>query len=98
MTAEKVRSVVELYERELGLHIGERWGDQELGDPNLPLCRLCHAKWMVLEMKKFLDDGQIEKAFRWLGFVQGILWCEGVYTIDEMEDHNLTGGQDVQSQ
>lgn len=29
-----------------------------------------------------------EKFMRWLGFVQGVLWVNGVYTIDEMREHN----------
>ena len=29
-----------------------------------------------------------EKFNRWLGFMQGILWCNGDFTLNEMRDHN----------
>lgn len=48
---------------------------------------LYHALWMVEEMKTFTLE-QWEKSMRWLGFVQGCLWVLGVYTIEEMKDHN----------
>jgi hypothetical protein len=30
----------------------------------------------------------MEKAFRWLGFVQGVLWTNRVYTLDNLKSHN----------
>jgi hypothetical protein len=33
-------------------------------------------------------EGSWEKANRWLGFIQGVLWTVGVYPISEMRDHN----------
>lgn len=33
-----------------------------------------------------------EKFMRWLGFMQGALWSEGIYTIDEMREHNRSDG------
>ena len=32
--------------------------------------------------------GRIEKAHRWLGFIQGILWQSGNFTIDQLANHN----------
>jgi len=29
-----------------------------------------------------------EKVNRWLGFVQGVLWLHGDYTLDQMREHN----------
>jgi hypothetical protein len=58
-------------------------------------CTLCHAKWMLTEMSGWCLDGmggqlqgRWDKLNRWLGFVQGIFWCELVFTIDEMREHN----------
>ena len=36
------------------------------------------------------EDGKllVQKAHRWLGFVQGLLWANDVYTIDELRLHN----------
>ena len=39
--------------------------------------KLSHLAWMCSEIKKFAETKQqkeLEKAFRWLGFVQGVLW------------------------
>jgi hypothetical protein len=29
-----------------------------------------------------------EKAHRWLGFIQGVLWMAGVFTLDELKEHS----------
>jgi hypothetical protein len=59
--------------------------------------RLAHVLWMCIQAKTFLTDLSIpaekvasrrEKAFRWLGFIQGALWACDVLTIDQMKDDN----------
>jgi hypothetical protein len=30
----------------------------------------------------------IEKVMRWLGFVQGVLWLHGDFSLDQMREHN----------
>lgn len=47
-----------------------------------------HIYWMCAEIKEFVKKEEMDKAFRWLGFVQGVLWCVGEYTINELRDHN----------
>lgn len=47
-----------------------------------------HARQILDEIDALIAAGQLEKAFRWLGFVQGVLWVTGVYTIDELRAHN----------
>jgi hypothetical protein len=48
-----------------------------------------HARWMCQEMLRMIaDEGVTEKIHRWLGFVQGVLHCTGVYSINDMRDHN----------
>ena len=38
--------------------------------------------------EEFVEVRLLEgKACRWIGFVQGVLWSAGVYTIDEMREH-----------
>src|SRR5208282_2875827 len=51
---------------------------------------LQHAAWMIEEclVMKFPDD--MYKINRWIGFVQGVLWKEGIYTIDQMREHVTT--------
>lgn len=33
-------------------------------------------------------SNEIEKVHRWLGFIQGILWTQGIFTINEMREQN----------
>lgn len=49
---------------------------------------LSHIHWMCTEAIGFVKEERIEKAMRWLGFIQGVLWMNGVYTIEQMKDHN----------
>jgi hypothetical protein len=48
-----------------------------------------HIAWMCDEVAfqptmKF--DGSPDKANRWLGFVQGVLWSQGLRTIDQLRE------------
>ena len=49
---------------------------------------ILHLYRMIFEMRTFIREGRMEKVFRWLGFMQGALWVIGVFSIDEMRDHN----------
>ncbi len=35
------------------------------------------------------------KAMRWLGFIQGVFWSMGEYTIEQLKEHNKTIPTDV---
>ncbi|MDO8507756.1 MAG: hypothetical protein Q7S53_04300 [bacterium] len=50
--------------------------------------RLQYLYAMCKKTKKLVEDGDVEKANRWLGFIQGSLWVDKVFTIDDMRDHN----------
>jgi hypothetical protein len=44
---------------------------------------------MIEQALLFLENPEKkQKTQRWLGFIQGILWCCGVYAINELRDHN----------
>ena len=47
-----------------------------------------HLQFMIGEIKVFLEQDRIEKALRWLGFIQGCLWMAGVCSIDQLREHN----------
>lgn len=83
MTAEKIQKVLDIYERRLLKDERERG----LKDgPN-------HVLEMIPLTREFVIHGRTEKAFRWLGFMQGVLWMSGYYTIDEMKQHNMPEGE-----
>ena len=48
---------------------------------------LAHVRWMVDEAKKFATT-KPAKAMRWLCFVQGVLWRDGDWSINEFKDDN----------
>ena len=48
---------------------------------------LGHIAWMCQEAITFSDA---ERKNRWLGFIQGVLWCQGIYTINQMKEHVVT--------
>lgn len=84
MTAEKIQEVLLIYDKKLkelmfdmGAEGNDPWNEQ-----------LEHAQYMLEQTSQFAAEGRVEKAFRWLGFIQGILWCNEVYSIDEMKEHN----------
>lgn len=56
---------------------------------------LGHVRWMLGEMMGMIGDtdhhyistSNREKMHRWLGFVQGVLWTERIFTIDHLRTH-----------
>lgn len=50
--------------------------------------KLAHLAWMCARSIEFASTGGVDKAFRWLGFVQGVLWMSNIYTINELRDHS----------
>jgi hypothetical protein len=69
---------VELYEYEHDLrrHITERPGIR------------CHIAFMLDQIEVFVEVGKIEKAMRWLGWVQGVLFCLGSISLNEGKEMN----------
>ena len=87
MTADKIREVVRIYRQMFGEFNVHPHKHHHNGTP-LPADALSHCHAMLDEIDQFALEGRIEKAFRWLGFVQGCLWTIGVYTVADMKEHN----------
>ena len=47
--------------------------------------KLNHIAWMC---NAIIKQDNIDKMNRWLGFIQGILWANNIFKIDEMRNHN----------
>jgi len=48
-------------------------------------CDMNHIRWMLNEIPNMIDDiNKLEKLNRWIGFVQGVLWSKGYFTIEDM--------------
>lgn len=88
MVKEKVLQVILGYKAKLeekGIPVAEFSKD---GYPSSVNEILAHCHYMVLEMIGFIQQKKLGKIFRWLGFVQGCLWCCRIFTIWEMKQHN----------
>ena len=48
---------------------------------------LSHCYYLLDSIEGFLKKGDIEKGKHWIGFIQGILFMEGLYTIDQLKSH-----------
>jgi hypothetical protein len=59
------------------------------GEP-LEELALSHVSWMAFAAGRMEPDA-ILKASRWLGFIQGVLWSFGVFTIDDLMRHQNEG-------
>jgi len=56
--------------------------------------RLRHIMWMCEQAKEFAKSGNIAKAQRWLGFVQGVLWSHEIRSIDDLRSDNAVRSGD----
>jgi hypothetical protein len=87
MTPEQILSAINKYEKLL-----ENLGDTPLESKHDNRCcqstATAHLLTMIPKMREFISQNKLEKAFRWLGFIQGVLWFEGLYTLDELKNDN----------
>lgn len=94
MTKDKIREVMAIYRKKFEewkipkeqFPEGEKFLHDILPPPEFRAFAHCHA--MLDEMEVFLQEGRREKVFRWLGWIQGCLWRSGVYTLEDLKNHN----------
>jgi hypothetical protein len=48
-----------------------------------------HLLYMCEMGKSLVINGRTEKAMRWLGFLQGVVWARGIASIDGMKHWNM---------
>jgi len=58
--------------------------------PATNLVALSHIAWMMNAAARMEPDS-INKAMRWLGFIQGVLWCFGAFSIGALRRHWTEG-------
>ena len=88
MVAEKVVETIETYRQ---LFIERKIG--KIDHPHDDMLKetefgLEHCHGMLDKMIDFVHEGRMEKTFRWLGFIQGVLWANRVYTLTDLKNHN----------
>lgn len=94
MTDEKIIGVLDNYKKYCSPVRDtrtERW-PPELDAPLKNSQFLSHLLWMCDEATQFVKDGRRDKAFRWLGFIQGVLWARGLFTVQDLANHSRPDG------
>lgn len=87
MTPDQIVNVVTQYTAVLQAR-GCRARKAETSIPNSIDEKLDHAVWMCEQIFDFVKQSEWEKAARWLGFIQGVLYSHDIRTIDQMRDDN----------
>lgn len=87
MTADKIREVVGKYKRILKhLHMPIRkFSNYDLFTRDSSRI-LGHVHYMLYELDNLLNENRMEKSFRWLGFIQGCLFCLGLRSLNGLMD------------
>jgi hypothetical protein len=98
MTAEKLKSVFSFYKDYLQRTNtnGPRLAPKQLDDGSMNTYQYnladsdyeAHLLFMCEAGPRFADAGEIDKAMRWFGFLQGTLWANQVFTLDELRNHS----------
>ncbi len=104
MTGEKVKEVFQLYLDRLN-HMPEaaRLPPKQMPESSTHTFLkdisfqtiLAHLKFVCEEGQRFIDAGHIEKAMRWLGFIQGVLWTMDVFTLEALKNHSRPAPEQV---
>lgn len=90
MQAEEVQQVIDIYRKRLEeLRISKKDYPHEESLGSLE-DGLAHCLAMLDKMEEFLREDRMDKVYRWLGFLQGCLWSQKIYTLAELRDHNRT--------
>jgi hypothetical protein len=91
MRDERILEIAELYRKRLDAGHARKQEHSQTLHPSNTLPAVMHARWMLDKLPGLVEQGEREKTFRWLGFIQGILWGAGYYTIEELRSHNRGG-------
>ena len=88
MTSEKVLEVIETYRK---IFVERNIGKIDYPHDKLlykKLRGLEHCHGMLDKMVEFVHEGRMGKTFRWLGFIQGVLWTSRICSLTDLKNHN----------
>lgn len=93
MTSEKLISVLANYRDELmamGV-VAQQLPEEAYCDVASSIGQaaiLSHQLYLCIQGIEHAREGSIEKAMRWLGHVQGVLWAHDIYCLDDVKKHS----------
>jgi hypothetical protein len=98
MTPEQIREAVGHMRR----YIADHYGTQTLPPPKRANTSnmkprqkheaVAHVLYMLDKIEEFLRDSRHDKAMRFLSFVEGVLWDQGIGSIDDGKRANMLAG------
>ena len=96
MTKEKLKSIFQAYRDHLDA-IYPKIAPRQLTEVEAQfsvgsLSRIdttAHLKFMCDTAQTFVDQDRVDKAMRWLGFMQGAFWMDSVFTLEELKKHSM---------
>lgn len=93
MEKERVRRVLEYYRYVLVQKgaTGKNYPHSDL--ISTEQAALDHCLNMIDKVLVFIQEDRMDKVFRWLGFLQGVLWMQGVFTLEDVKNHNWKEGK-----
>lgn len=90
MTNDKVNEVLREVITILSDHEARRLEGEEAFMPS-SRAALGHCK-TIAQIAIEMPPERLEKKFRWLGFIQGVLWAEGIVSLDQLKRANMPNG------
>lgn len=57
---------------------------------------LNHLLWMCTKIPSLIQEERLDKAMRWLGFLQGALWALEILSVEESKRLNMPEGATFQ--
>jgi hypothetical protein len=97
MTDKKINQLLDGYQSKLQ-NILVEGGVRTIEESKFRYEKLIHALNMIPKMRKFLEEGRREKAFRWLGFLQCVFWMLDIYTVEELANHSCPTKTDIKEE
>lgn len=88
MTGEKILEVVGIYRQLFVINDVCKTDYPHDGILENKQMGLEHCHGMLDKIVEFVCEGRLEKSFRWLGFIQGFLWANGICTLTDLKNHN----------
>lgn len=87
MTNDKVNEVLaDIYSLLAGYNPRRLEGEEADGPSRGDALRHCRA---IAQLAIEMPAEKLEKKFRWLGFIQGVLWTTGMQSLDELKRANM---------
>jgi hypothetical protein len=94
-TAAQMNRMLDLYERALTQagYTPKPYPDLDarVGSSRVTASRfdcLNHALWMCGCIRRFVREQRYAKSYRWLGMVQGLIFLGGLFSIQEIREHD----------